>query len=157
MRFIFGKASEAELRGVDPRLVNLVRRALSLSPVDFAVHDGLRTLAEQREYVRRGASHTMKSNHLTGRAVDLVPVINGKKRWEWEPIYTLAAAMGTAANIEGVRLRWGGVWDRALNDLDEPPFAPRTLARAVEAYAARRRKAKRRVFLDGPHFELMGK
>jgi peptidoglycan L-alanyl-D-glutamate endopeptidase CwlK len=40
----------------------------------------------------------MNSRHLIrsdgfGHAVDLVPWINGKPRWEWKPIYHIAAAV----------------------------------------------------------------
>src|SRR5688572_721420 len=122
MAFSFGSRSRAELRGVDPRLVKIATAALARSPVDFSCNDGCRSIEEQRENVRRGVSRTMASRHLKqsdglGHAVDLVPFINGKPRWEWEPIYEIAAIMREVAIGEGVRLRWGGVWDRALNDL----------------------------------------
>src|SRR5690349_9518194 len=82
----------------------------------FAVHDGKRTPEEQRILVQSGASQTMKSRHLTGHAVDLVPVINGKLRWEWPPIYQIARAMKQAALELSVPIRWGGCWSR-LNTL----------------------------------------
>jgi peptidoglycan L-alanyl-D-glutamate endopeptidase CwlK len=157
MTFTLGPKSQAELRGVHPRLAACVHRALHYTPVDFGVHDGLRTEAEQREYVARGVSRTMNSMHRIqadgyGHAVDLVPYINGKLRWEWPPLYAIAAAMHRAAREEGVALRWGGVWDRRFPiDFGNTPAA---IKRAVDEYVGRRRALGKSAFLDGPHFEL---
>jgi len=120
---------------------------LELTTVDFAVHDGKRTPEEQKRLVEAGASQTMKSRHLTGHAVDLVPVINGKLRWEWPPIYTIARAMKQAAVELSIPIRWGGCWSR-LNTLDEP------LEDRVADYVQTRRALGKSSFLDGPHMEL---
>lgn len=156
MTYTLGTRSRIELAGVHPDLVRAVQRAIEITTQDFAVHDGLRTPTEQREYVRRGVSKTMNSMHMKqadgyGHAVDLVPFINGKLRWEWKPIYEIAAAVRQAAGECGVRLIWGGVWDRPFEAL-EP--LPDYLEKAVNAYVSRRRKAGKTVFIDGPHFEL---
>ena len=159
--FRFGNSSQDELVGVAPALVVLCYRTLELSPVDFAVHDGVRTIEEQREYVRRGVSQTMNSRHLPvhpnddtsrpmrGHAVDLVPYLNGKLRWEWEPIYKVAAAMHKAAEELNIALVWGGVWDRAFRTLN-----PAQLDKEVEGYVARRKRQRKKAFIDGPHFQL---
>ena len=87
--FKLGKRSKRELEGVHPDLVRVVKTAIKLSDIDFTVTDGLRTISEQAELVKRGASKTMRSNHLKqletgyGHAVDLVGLLNGKARWEW--------------------------------------------------------------------------
>ena len=148
--FILGTRSKKELVGVDSGLVILVENALRVSSVDFGVTDGLRTEAEQRELVARGASKTMKSKHLEGRAVDLVPFLNGKYRWEWPVIYEVAQSVHKACTVLGTNVRWGAVWDRKLLDLD-----PLNLEGEVEAYVERRRNRGRKAFLDGPHYELL--
>ena len=84
--FMLGAASLKELNGVRPLLVGTIKRAITISKVDFTVHDGIRTVDEQRRYVAQGVSKTMKSKHLEGRAVDLVPWIDGKPRWWWPQI-----------------------------------------------------------------------
>lgn len=157
MSFTLGPKSIAELKGVHPLLVECVHRALARSVVDFGVHDGLRTPTEQREYVRTGVSTTMNSMHLPQRdgfshAVDLVPYINSKLRWEWDPIYRIAAAMHSAAKELKLPLRWGGVWDKRFPH----DFAGSVgdMKYQVEAYVGRRKAAGRRAFIDGPHFEL---
>lgn len=148
MAFKFGTRSEKELAGVKPQLVAAVRRALVLSPVDFSVHDGLRTLEEQKKLLASGASTTLNSKHLSGDAVDLVPYVGGKLRWEWPLIYPIAEAMRKASQELGVPLRWGGAWDQDFTFTDDSPED------LVNDYVARRRKRGLRAFIDGPHFEL---
>lgn len=143
-----GKKSLKELEGVHPDLIRVVERAIVISPQDFAVHDGIRTLEDQKRLVASGASKTLDSRHLTGHAVDLVPYINGKLRWEWEPIYQIADAVRTAAREFGVPITWGGAWDVRLTSVDGAPED------VMAEYAERRRAAGRRPFLDGPHCEL---
>lgn len=146
--FDLGKKSLEELNGVHSDLVAVVKRAIELSVQDFAVHDGIRTLEEQQRMVAIGASQTLDSRHMSGHAVDLVPYINGKLRWEWEPIYRIADAVRVAAQEKGISLRWGGAWDMKFTDTDASPED------LVAEYTARRRKAGKKAFLDGPHFEL---
>ncbi len=151
--FAFGAKSEAELAGVHPDLVLVTRRALEISVVDFSVHDGNRELEDQRAMVESGASQTLKSNHLKqatgfGHAVDLVPYIAGRERWEWVPIYSIAAAMKQAAAEMGVAIRWGGCWEE-LETFEDPEIAMR-------AYVGRRLMAGETPFADGPHYDLAG-
>lgn len=148
MAYKLGKRSLEELDGVHEDLVAIVKRAIEITPQDFSVHDGIRSLEEQKNLVEKGASKTLNSRHLTGHAVDLVPYINGKLRWEWEPIHVIADAIRTAAKELDIPIRWGGAWDINLTDSED---APEDL---VEDYSNRRKKQKKRVFLDGPHFEL---
>jgi peptidoglycan L-alanyl-D-glutamate endopeptidase CwlK len=148
MAYVLGKKSLSELKGVHEDLVRVVKRAIEITPQDFSVHDGIRSLDEQRELVRTGASKTLQSRHITGHAVDLVPYLNGKLRWEWEPIYQIADAVRTAAREFGVPIRWGAAWDVRLTDQDDAPED------IVADYSARRRKQGKKAFLDGPHYEL---
>jgi peptidoglycan L-alanyl-D-glutamate endopeptidase CwlK len=83
--------------------------------LDFTVFDGARTLEEQREYVRRGVSWTMDSKHLPqedgyAHAVDLVPIINGRLRWDSiEAFQIVSKHMRTAAALHRVPLVWGAL------------------------------------------------
>jgi peptidoglycan L-alanyl-D-glutamate endopeptidase CwlK len=158
MTFTLGNKSRLELQGVHPSLVAVVERAIQLTDQDFSVHDGLRTEAEQREYVKRGVSKTMNSMHRKqpdgfGHAVDLVPWVNGKLRWEWKPIYVIASAVHKAATELDVLLIWGGCWDRDFTIL---PNTPEGLQGAVNSYVARRRGVGKNAFIDGPHYQLKG-
>lgn len=125
--FRFSKRSEGNLKGVNPALVNVVRRALEITPVDFIVIEGVRTVAQQRENVNKGVSKTMDSRHLTGHAVDLFPVGGDWNDYKcWLPVLD---AMHQAGAELGVKLRFGITWT------DNPRDKP----------------AK---FLDGPHVEI---
>lgn len=138
------------LEGVDNQLVLVVKRAIQLSVVDFSVFEGLRTPARQKLLFNQGKSQTMNSRHLTGHAVDLVAWVNGKLDWgEWSHYYRIGEAMAQAAKELDVTIRWGGVWDRRLQEL-KPPFE-----HEVSGYVERRKAIGRSAFLDGPHFELL--
>lgn len=148
-KFVFSDKSISRLEGVDDRLVSVVKAALQISLQDFGVAEGRRTKERQAEMVRKGASQTMKSNHLTGRAVDLVPIVDGKANWDWRYFYPIAEAMREAAKDYDVRIRWGGCWT-VLNDTVKPAVE------LVADYCAEKRKMGRKPFTDGPHFEIIG-
>jgi peptidoglycan L-alanyl-D-glutamate endopeptidase CwlK len=112
MPFTFSKRSLKNLEGVHPDLVRVVKRAIKISKVDFTVIEGRRSLKRQRQLVRKGASRTMRSRHLTGHAVDLAPWVDGKLRWDWPLFYPIAGAMKQAAKELNVKIRWGGDWKR---------------------------------------------
>lgn len=156
MPYSLGAKSRAELKGVHPDLIRVVERAIQITAQDFSVHDGLRTADEQKRLVAAGASQTMNSLHRAqsdgfGHAVDLVPFINGKLRWEWPAIYPIAAAVWQASRELGVSIRWGGAW---ISLRDIKTGTPGAMESAVAAYGAARRKLGKKAFTDGPHFEL---
>lgn len=110
MRFFLSLRSKQNLERVHSHLARVVRRALEISDVDFVVIEGVRTLERQKELVASGASKTMRSRHLTGHAVDIVPLFEGKVSWRWPLIYKVAEAMKEAARQEEVPIEWGGDW-----------------------------------------------
>lgn len=107
----YSARSLKNLNGIHPDLRRVIDRALQDSPLDFVVIEGLRTRERQKQLVASGASRTMNSRHLTGHAVDLVPIgPNGKAAFDW-PLYdVLGPAVKAAAAAEGVALVWGGDW-----------------------------------------------
>ncbi len=119
--------SKQRLIGVHPQLVRVINRALELSPIDFTVLEGLRTVERQKKLVAQGASKTMNSRHITGHAVDIAPFLDtdgdGDKEisWSWPHYHRLAPYVKQAAKECGVTITWGGDW---------------------------------RTFKDGPHWEL---
>lgn len=98
------------LKGVNPDLVEIVLRASNLSSVPFVVTEGIRTTLRQAELVARGSSKTMASKHITGRAIDVAAVVDGKVTWEWKYYAQIAIAFKKAAAELGIRLVWGGDW-----------------------------------------------
>lgn len=107
----YSARSLKNLNGIHPDLRRVIDRALQDSPLDFVVIEGLRTKERQKQLVAQGASKTMNSRHITGHAVDLVPIgPNGKAAFDW-PLYdVLGPAVKEAAVKEGVALKWGGDW-----------------------------------------------
>jgi peptidoglycan L-alanyl-D-glutamate endopeptidase CwlK len=107
----YSARSLKNLEGIHPDLRRVIDRALIESPLDFVVIEGLRTKERQKQLVESGASRTLNSRHLTGHAVDLVPIgPNGKAAFDW-PLYNrLGPAVKQAAEKEGVQIVWGGDW-----------------------------------------------
>lgn len=130
--------SRTKLVGVEEPLVLVVERAIQISSVDFAVTEGLRTLARQKELYAKGrtapgpiVTWTMNSKHLQGRAVDLVPFVAGRLVWDDVSLFKkIGEAMFQAAHELEVSIRWGYDWDMdgVLQEKGE---------------------------YDGPHFELI--
>lgn len=108
--FSLSETSLNRLTGVHEDLVKVIKLAITLSDIDFAVMEGLRTAERQAALVKSGASHTMNSRHLTGHAVDLGAYVDSQIRWDW-PLYNkIAMAMKRAAKELNVSIEWGGDW-----------------------------------------------
>lgn len=152
MAFTLSKRSLARLEGVDADLVAVVKRAIELTKVDFGVTEGLRSLETQKKYVAAGKSQTMNSKHITGDAVDVVAYIEGDNgpevAWELNLYDDIADAFKQAAIELGVSLRWGAAWN--VPDITKWEG---TMNEAMCHYIDERRKANRKPFIDGPHFE----
>ncbi len=100
------------LQGVHPDLVAIVHRAAEITPIDFIVTEGLRTVERQKKLVAAGASKTMNSRHITGHAVDLAPTVEGEVRWDWPLFRQLGPAVKQAAQDLGHPIVWGADWVR---------------------------------------------
>lgn len=151
MTYRLSSKSLANLKGVHPDLVKVVKLAITLTKADFTVFEGVRTAAQQAVYVRRGVSQTMNGKHLIqpsgfGHAVDLVPFVAGRAQWLWPECYLIASAMKQASEQLEVKVKWGGCW-QDLSQIDDPK-------KAVAAYVNGRIVEGRKAFNDGPHYEL---
>ncbi len=108
--FSLSPRSSERLAGVHKDLAFVVRRALQLSTVDFAVLEGRRTEERQQLLYQSGATRTLNSRHLSGHAVDLGAWVGSALRWDW-PLYDkINQAMQLAAVETNVPLEWGGAW-----------------------------------------------
>lgn len=134
---ILSKSSIAKLKGVHPDLVRVIKRAAANTKIPFIVVEGVRTLERQKELLKAGATKILNSRHITGHAVDLVPLIDGKPRWDWSLYLGLADCVRQAARDEKVPVRWGGSWSE-LNKINGQ-ITTKLLSKS---------------FPDGPHFEL---
>jgi hypothetical protein len=98
------------LKGVHPDLVKVVKRAIELTKQDFMVLEGLRTLERQKYLLKKGATKTLRSRHITGHAVDLVPLVDGKISWDWKYYWPIVEAMRVAGAELGVSVEHGANW-----------------------------------------------
>ena len=103
----FSERSKQHLEEIHIELYEVVFLARLLSEVPFEITDGLRTIEEQRDYFNNGFSKTMRSKHLDGLAVDVVPT---PVSWEPEAFLPIAEAMKQAADILDTPIVWGGDW-----------------------------------------------
>jgi peptidoglycan L-alanyl-D-glutamate endopeptidase CwlK len=167
MTYFLGEGSKDNLKGVDPKLVEMVEECIKITPVDFTIlnNGGLRTASMQMKLFKRGASkldgRNRKSKHQKqpsgfGEAVDLVPYV-GSPRWEWPLIYPIAGCMAWLSREMNVEIRWGGVWDKELDEyapksLSSPEQYADAIEKAVRAYTIRHPGPD---FIDGPHYEML--
>ena len=149
--FKLSSRSLSRLEGVDERLVRVVKSAIEITKVDFGVTCGLRSIEEQERLVAAGKSQTMKSQHLEGKAVDLVAYCDSQISWELNLYDDIAEAIREAANKEDIHCKiiWGAAWH--IPDICE--FYG-TMEQANLEYIDLRRSQGRRPFIDAPHFEL---
>lgn len=150
MAYQLSQKSLDRLKGVDERLVKVVKRAIQLSSVDFMVLEGVRSKEQcminygkgrtaaqcvakgvPAQYANPSAAKVtwlndpFASKHVSGKAVDLVPYPvdwNDLKKFD-----AIAKAMLQAAKELGVPVRWGADWNgngkpRERGESDSPHF-----------------------------------
>lgn len=105
--------SLANLKGVDPRLIELAQKARDISPIPFEITEGLRTKERQAYLVKTGKSKTMRSYHLRGKAMDFIAKPDGKVSWELKDYKTIVEkAFKPAAKALGLTdiITYGVYW-----------------------------------------------
>lgn len=144
---ILSTTSKQRLVDLHPHLIKVVNKACEIHNGDFMVVEGRRTLERQKELLKSGASQTLKSRHITGHAIDIAPLIDGKISWDLKNYYPIAKTFWLASQATGVPIRWGGCWQELNGSFTGPE-------EAVQAYAKLRKSQGRKAFIDAPHFEL---
>jgi len=122
--------SVQSLEGVHPALAAVAHLAWAGLPtmdgLTFVVTEGLRSQERQAQLVKSGASRTMHSKHVVGKAFDIAAVVDGKISWEFSLYQRLAGELLAAAKELGVNLVWGGSWasfkDGVHFELDDPVY-----------------------------------
>ena len=103
----FGKRSKDRLKGVNPKLVNILNELIKI--MDVTIIEGLRTEARQNDLLAQGKSKTKYSKHLEGKAVDLAPYpIDWEDR---ERFHYMGGMLRGIAKQLNINIRWGGDWD----------------------------------------------
>ena len=123
MSFRFGNRSLQQLDTVDPKLTALAIRALELSPHDFTIIQGKRTVEQSAQNIANGTSFLKdpsKSKHVTGKAIDFAPYIKGKIDWnDLEAFWAIVGAFKKAANEMNIAVRFGADWNNSGDYRDE--------------------------------------
>lgn len=110
MGFNLSQRSLDRLAGVNGDLVRVVKLAITRSPLDFSITEGLRTAERQKELVAQKKSQTMKSRHIVGEAVDICVLIDGKANWDLANYRKVADVFKACAKELGATITWGGDW-----------------------------------------------
>lgn len=110
MAFTLTDADRGNLVGVDARLVQLAERLAEISPIPFKITEGVRTLARQQQLYAEKKTKTLKSKHLTGMAIDIVPIVQGRVSWQWKHYTPLIKTAKQVARDMGLRVKFGYDW-----------------------------------------------
>lgn len=121
MDYNWGESSKRKLNECDIRLRLVMNLVIKWSSCDMTVITGHRPTDEQyRKFIAGqskidGRTKLGKHNYFPSKAIDVAPYINGKALFDNNSIfyYTyIAGLIEAAANIIGVKIRWGGNFDR---------------------------------------------
>lgn len=156
MPFSFSARSKKNLAKVHPDLVWVMARAIILTPIDFVVTEGARSIERQRQLVAEKKSKTYNSKHLIqadgyAHACDvaaLVPTVvkkgvGGKPdtiksvvNWETKYYKQIKDAVAQAARELGVKITWGGSWgwDSPHFQIDNASKRPKSLMLNLAQY-----------------------
>ena len=119
MTYNFGAKSLEKLSTVHTDLQKLFKEAITNSPYDFSITEGVRSLERQKELYDAKKSTTMNSRHLTGKAVDIAVFVDGKLTWDIRAYKAVAEHIKTIAKLMNIPIVWGGDWKSFI---DGPHF-----------------------------------
>ena len=109
--FKFGKGSLEKLETVHPDLKLVMNEVIKLTPIDFGITEGMRSLERAEQLKADGLSKVgSKSLHCQGKAVDIACYDKGKVTWELEYYEAVASVVGEVCEILDIKIRWGGSW-----------------------------------------------
>ena len=128
--FKFGKGSLEKLETVHPDLKLVMNEVIKLTPIDFGITEGMRSLERAEQLKADGFSKVgSKSLHCQGKAVDIACYDKGKVTWELEYYEAVASVVGEVCEILDIKIRWGGSWvtgdfklNRDMNFIDAVHF-----------------------------------
>jgi peptidoglycan L-alanyl-D-glutamate endopeptidase CwlK len=110
MPYIFGEKSLEKLSTVHPDLQKLFKQAITSSPLDFSITEGIRSLERQKELVAAKKSQTMNSRHLSGKAVDIAVFVDGKLTWDLKYYKIVTDHIKVVAKLNDVAIVCGIDW-----------------------------------------------
>jgi len=104
------------MSGIHIDLRRVADRAIQLTKIDFGIPStgGIRSAEMQNELFKAGKSkcdgYENMSYHQSGNALDFYAYVDGAASWEPEHLAQVACAFLQAANEQGVKLKWGGLF-----------------------------------------------
>ena len=107
----FSTKSKEKLATVDKELQRLFNAAITNSPYDFGITEGIRSPARQQQLYDEGKSQTLNSRHIVGKAVDVVIYVDGKVTWDFDKYKVLADHIKKVSVALNVPIVWGGDWE----------------------------------------------
>ena len=125
------------MKGVHPDLIKVMEEAIRISPIDFAIVQGVRTQEEQNALYEQGrtkpgpiVSWTRNSKHIPqkdgyGHAVDFAAFVGGKVTWDEKHYPIIVKAILNAAQGLGIAIVAGANWkkqDLPHIELDEKVY-----------------------------------
>lgn len=137
MSYNLGNTSKQRRDTCHPDIVLIINEAIKVSPIDWGVAQGSRTVEQQQQYFDEGKSKInpraynslsellKRAKHIVdgdirelSEAFDVYAYVNGKADWKSHNLCLVAGViLSTAERLfaEGKishKLRWGGNWDQ---------------------------------------------
>lgn len=137
-KYVLSDASIEKMKGVHPKLIELMKKAISNSPYDFKVVQGLRTAEYQNSLYQQGRTkpgkivtkldgYNKKSNHQAkadgyGHAVDIavcgqydqngnyVKYTTDAEMFDNKKLVEISRHIKAVAKEMGMEIVWGGDW-----------------------------------------------
>lgn len=137
-KYVLSEASIEKMKGVHPKLIELMKKAISDSPYDFKIVQGLRTAEYQNSLYQQGRTkpgkivtkldgYNRKSNHQAkadgyGHAVDIavcghydqngdyVKYTTDAEMFDNKKLVEISRHVKAVANEMGLEIVWGGDW-----------------------------------------------
>ena len=137
-KYVLSEASIEKMKGVHPKLIELMKKAISDSPYDFKIVQGLRTAEYQNELYQQGRTkpgkivtkldgYSRKSNHQAkadgyGHAVDIavcghydqngnyVKYTTDAEMFDNKKLVEISRHVKAVAKDMGLDIVWGGDW-----------------------------------------------
>lgn len=125
-KYKLGKHSLERLSTCSITMQGIVKKAITLTGMDFGVLEGHRGEKRQNMLFDNGRSKLRwpdgKHNKKPSDAADIAPMVNGRVSWHIGHCCLIAGAMFAAASILGVEIRWGGNWDMDGEPITDQKF-----------------------------------
>ena len=137
-KYVLSEASIEKMKGVHPKLIELMKKAISDSPYDFKIVQGLRTAEYQNSLYQQGRTrpgkivtkldgYNKKSNHQAksdgyGHAVDIavcgqydqngnyVKYTTDAEMFDNKKLVEISRHVKAVAKEMGMEIVWGGDW-----------------------------------------------